>query len=329
MDALADGAMHGSAIVAMGRRTIATEAEALWALAHDLGQDFADAITVLRRTTGKVIACGLGKSGQIAQKFASTLASTGTPSCFLHAGDAVHGELGVLLPGDTLVILSNSGDTREFGVIMRRALSLAVPIIAITSSPDSPVAVSATVNLLLPPREEACPFGSSPTTSTTMMLALGDALAITLMQMRGIKAADLLELHPGGRLGLDLVRVESFMHGGDELPLVSGEMSMEDVLEVISEKGFGIAGVVDAQQRLSGVITDGDIRRSGISLGSMRANQVMTKRPRILEIGAMARDALTIMSEARITSVFVIQDGLGGRVRGLVHIHDLLRLGIG
>lgn len=329
MDALADGATQGAAIVTMGRRAIATEAEALWALAHDLGRDFADAIAILHRTTGRVVTCGLGKSGQIALKIASTLTSTGTPAIFLHAGNAVHGDLGIMMAGDTLIVLSNAGDTREFGVIMRRARTLALPIIAITSNPDAPVAASADVSLLLPPKAEACPFGSSPTTSTTMMLALGDALAMTLMQVRGIQAADLLELHPSGRLGLDLVRVESFMHDGEELPLVPGGMPMEGVLEVISAKGFGIAGVVDRHHRLAGAITDGDIRRSGISLGSLRADQVMTKRPRTLEIGAMARDALTIMSEARITAVFVIQDGLGGRVRGLVHIHDLLRLGIG
>lgn len=329
MDALVDGALQRAAIVAMGRRAIASEAEALWALAHDVGEGFVDAITILWRTSGLVVTCGLGKSGQIGQKIASTLASTGTPAAFMHAGDAVHGELGSLMRGDTLIILSNSGDTREFGVIMRRAHSLGVPIIAITSSPGAPVANGATVNLLLPVKAEACPFGSSPTTSTTMMLALGDALAIALMQMRGIQAADLLELHPGGRLGLDLVRVESFMHGGEALPLVRGETPMEEVLKVISEKGFGIAGVIDGHRRLDGVITDGDIRRSGISLGTLCAKHVMTARPRILEIGAMARDALTIMSEARITAVFVLQGGLGGHVRGVVHIHDLLRLGIG
>lgn len=329
MDALVDGATHGTAIVTMGRRAIATEAEALWALARDLGQDFADAVAILRRTAGRVVTCGLGKSGQIARKIASTLASTGTPAVFLHASDAVHGELGTLMAGDTLVIFSNSGDTREFGVIMRRAHSLTVPIIAITSSPDAPVAAGATVNLLLPPKSEACPFGSSPTTSTTMMLSLGDAVAMTLMQLRGIQAADLLELHPGGRLGLDLVRVESFMHSGEALPLVPGGMPMENVLAEISEKRFGIAGVIDDRQRLVGVITDGDIRRSGIALGALCADQVMSRRPRTLETGAMARDALTIMSEARITAVFVLHDALDGRVRGLVHIHDLLRLGIG
>jgi len=329
MDVLAEEAMHWPSIVAMGRRAIATEAEALWAVAHELGQDFAEAVTILRATPGRVVVCGLGKSGQIARKIAATLASTGTPAWFLHAGDAVHGDLGAMSGGDTLIILSNSGDTREFGVIMRRAHGLTVPIVAITSSPDAPVASGATVSLLLPPKAEACPFGSAPTTSTTMMLVLGDALAMTLMQLRGTQAADLLELHPGGRLGLDLVRVESFMHADEELPLVRPEAPMEEVLELISEKGFGVAGVTDGSHRLLGVITDGDIRRSGTLLSHLRADQVMTRRPRILEAGAMARDALTIISEARITAIFIVQDELGSRVRGLVHIHDLLRLGIG
>jgi arabinose-5-phosphate isomerase len=329
MDAVVDGAVDRGAIIAMGRRAIAIEAEALWALAHELGADFADAVALLMTTSGRIILCGLGKSGQIARKIAATFASTGTPGIFLHAGDAVHGELGTLVAGDTLVILSNSGDTREFGVIMRRAETLAVPIVAITSSPDAPVALNATVNLLLPPNPEACPYGRSPTTSTAMMLALGDALAVTMMQLRGAKAADLLALHPGGRLGLDLVAVENFMHRGDELPLAPPETPMGDILDLISARNLGIAGVVDAHQRLLGVITDGDIRRCGVDLGSRSAEQVMTRRPRTLVGGAMARDALTIMSEARITAVFVVSDALGGRVRGLVHIHDLLRLGIG
>ncbi|TGX48753.1 KpsF/GutQ family sugar-phosphate isomerase [Sphingomonas gei] len=313
----------------MGRRAIAIEAEALWTLAHELGSGFADAVTLLMTTPGRVVLCGLGKSGQIGRKIAATFASTGTPGIFLHAGDAVHGELGTLVTGDTLVILSNSGDTREFGVIIRRAEALAVPIVAITSSPDAPVASGATISLLLPPSPEACPYGRSPTTSTAMMLALGDALAVTMMQLRGAKAADLLALHPGGRLGLDLVAVESFMHHGDALPLASPETPMGEVLDLISARNFGIAGVVDAHQRLLGVITDGDIRRCGVDLGSRSAGQVMTRRPRTLVGGAMARDALTIMSEARITSVFVVNDTLAGRIRGLVHIHDLLRLGIG
>ncbi|MEP9360961.1 KpsF/GutQ family sugar-phosphate isomerase [Sphingomonas sp. KR3-1] len=329
MDALAERAVDDGAIIAMGRRAIATEAEALWSLAHGLDSSFAEAVALLMATSGRAVLCGLGKSGQIARKIAATLASTGSPAIFLHAGDAVHGDLGILATGDVLIILSNLGDTREFGVIMRRAEMLGVPILAITSNLDSPVAASARIVLPLPPRPEACPFGKSPTTSTAMMLALGDALAVAIMQLRGTTASDLLALHPGGRLGLDLVSVESFMHHGEILPLAAPDTPMGEVLDLISARNFGIAGIVDSHRRLLGVITDGDIRRCGIDLASRSAEQVMTQRPRALGGEATARDALTIMSEARITAVFVVNDVLGGRVRGLVHIHDLLRLGIG
>lgn len=328
MEPLAEGIVDVAAIIAMGRNAVATEAEGLWALAHGLDGSFADAVALLKGTPGRVVVCGLGKSGQIGRKIASTFASTGTPALFLHAAEAVHGEVGMLRSGDTLVILSNSGDTREFGVIMRRAAALSIPVLAITSRPDAPVASSAAVVLLLPPRPEACPYGSAPTTSTTMMLALGDALAIAMMRLRGIQAADLLALHPGGRLGLDLVAIESFMHQGEALPLAKPGAAMANVLDLISAKGLGVAGIVDPQQRLVGVITDGDIRRSGLELAALTAEHVMTRRPRTLAADAHARDALAIMSEARITAVFVINEALGGRVCGLVHVHDLLRLGV-
>jgi arabinose-5-phosphate isomerase len=315
-------------ILSLGQRAIATEAEALWTLS-ELDQSFVEAIDLLRRTPGRVIVCGLGKSGHIASKLAATFRATGTPSCFLHANDAVHGDLGIMMPGDALLILSNSGDTREFGVIIRWAAQLSVPIIAMTSSADSAVASAAQILLLLPAKPEACPFGSSPTTSTTMMLALGDALAVTLLQLRGWTAADLHNLHPGGRLGLDLTRVDEFMHRGDTLPLVPEDMPMADALACITDKGFGVAGVIDHDHRLLGVITDGDIRRNIERLDRSTASTVMTRRARTLISSAMARDALAIMSENRITSIFVLADELGGRVVGLVHIHDLLRLGIG
>lgn len=317
-----------SGLVAMGRRAIATEAEALWALAHGLDMAFADAVALIQTTQGRVIVCGLGKSGDIARKVAATLTASGTPACFLHAADAIHGDIGLIMRGDALLILSNSGDTREFGVIIRRAKLLSVPIIAMTARGQSAIASSARVLLLLPARAEACPFGSSPTTSTTMMLALGDALAMAILRIRGLGANDLLDLHPGGRLGLDLVAVESFMHSGDALPLVAADSPMPSVLTVITDKALGIATVVDAHQRLLGVITDGDIRRSALRLGTSTAADVMGHKPRTLSLGAMARDALVIMSGARITAIVVVDDELGGHVRGLVHIHDLLRLGI-
>lgn len=317
-----------AAVIELGRRVIAAEAEALWCLAH-LDQSFAQAVALIRETKGRLIVCGLGKSGQIASKIAATFMATGTPASFLHAGDALHGDLGAIWTGDTLLMLSNSGDTREFGVIIRRADALEVPMIAITSSKESVVSASARLTLLLPAKPEACPFGRSPTTSTTMMLALGDALAIAILQLNGFSAGDLQKLHPGGRLGLDLLSVDSFMHRGDVLPLIAEDMPMGDAIERISDKGFGVAGVVDDHRRLLGVVTDGDVRRHVFALPRTTAGEIMTRKPRTLVSGAMASDALASMSQARITSIFVLEDAIGGRVAGLVHIHDLLRVGIG
>lgn len=326
---LADAANgDAAAVIEMGRRVIATEAEALWGLAH-LDQSFADAVALIRATRGRLIVCGLGKSGQIAAKVAATFTATGTPAHFLHAGDALHGDLGGMTAGDTLLLLSNSGDTREFGVIIRRADMLEVPMIAITSSRESVVAISARHTLLLPAKPEACPYGCSPTTSTTMMLALGDALAITVLQLNGLSARNLRDLHPGGRLGLDLLIVDSFMHRGQALPLISAAMPMDEVICMIGERGFGVAGVVDDHQRLLGVVTDGDIRRHAFGRPQASAEEIMTRMPRVLFSGAMASDALASMAQARITSIFVLHDAMDGRVAGLVHIHDLLRLGIG
>ncbi|WP_010160503.1 KpsF/GutQ family sugar-phosphate isomerase [Sphingomonas sp. PAMC 26617] len=317
-----------SGAIAMGRRTIATEAEALWALAQGLDQTFGRAVQLIQATAGRLIVCGLGGAGQIADKIASTLMASGTPACFLHAGDAVHGDIGTILRGDALLMLSNSGDARELGIIVRRAAMLAVPIIAITATGQSAIADAADVVLMLPARAEACPFGRSPTTSTTMMLALGDALAVALLRLRGLDARDLVDLHPGSRLGLDLVAVEGFMHSGDALPLVAPDCPLPAVLAMVSEKGLGQAIVIDSQQRLLGIITDGDIRRNALRLTDATAADVMVPRPRTLSLGAMARDALVLMAGARITSVVVIDSEASGRVRGLVHIHDLLWLGI-
>ncbi|MBV2149992.1 KpsF/GutQ family sugar-phosphate isomerase [Sphingobium sp. AS12] len=316
-------------VVAMGRAVIAAEAEALWALGNELGPSFSHAIATLQQIRGSVCVCGLGKSGHIARKIASTLAATGTPSLFLHAGEAVHGDLGMLRENDALLILSNSGSTLELGTIVRHAGLLDIPIVAITSSLASRLADAAEICLLLADRPEACPHGSAPTTSASMMLALGDALAITLMKLKGTTAEDLLRLHPGGRLGLDLVTVESFMHRGDELPFVGPGDPMRSVIATIGDKGFGVAAVVDEDGKLKGVITDGDIRRHVGALGAAIASEVMTRDPHVLLEGMLARDALEILSRSRITSLLVMDAETERRVVGLVHIHDLLQLGIG
>ncbi len=317
------------AILAIGKRALAAQAEGIWSLAHQTDHTFVEAAQMLLATSGRIVCCGLGKSGIIAHKMAATLTSTGAPASFLHAAEAVHGDLGIMMAGDTLVIFSNSGDTREFGVILRRAEALGVPVIAITSRPDSAVAAGAGICLVLPAKAEACPFGTTPTTSTTMMLALGDALTIAVMQARGVGPQLLQALHPGGRLGLDLTVVDSFMHREDELPLVTAEASMSQVVQLISAKGFGVAGVRDPHGRLLGVITDGDVRRHVDDVPRASAGEIMTERPLTLFAGSIARDALAMLTEAKITSLFVLDNAIDKRVVGLVHIHDLLRLGVG
>ncbi|MGK6354706.1 KpsF/GutQ family sugar-phosphate isomerase [Sphingomonas sp. DT-207] len=313
----------------MGRAVIAAEAEALWILGKELGEPFNSALGVFQRTRGRICVCGLGKSGHIARKIASTLAATGTPALFLHAAEAVHGDLGMLRDNDALLVLSNSGDTRELGSLARYADLLDIPIVAVTSSLASRLASAASVCILLPERPEACPHGSSPTTSTTMMLALGDAIAITLMKLRGTSAEELRCLHPGGRLGLDLVAIGSFMHRSDELPLVSMLDPMPSVIDMISRKGFGIAAVIDTNGNLAGIITDGDIRRHASRLDQTVAAEVMTVDPHVLVEDMLARDALESLSKARITSLLVVDAETERRVVGLVHVHDLLRLDIG
>lgn len=316
-------------LVTMGRNVIATEAEALLALGNGLDQSFGHAVTTLQRTRGRICVCGLGKSGHIAAKIASTLSATGSPSMFLHASEAVHGDLGMLDQRDTLLILSNSGGTREIGTILQHAAYLNIPIVAITSVRHSRLADAAETCLFLPERAEACPHGSSPTTSTTMMLALGDALAVSLMQQKGVTVETLHQLHPGGQIGLDLVTIESFMHRGEELPCVAPGAAMQTVIATISDRGFGIAAVVDEEGCLEGVITDGDLRRHSDRLSSAVASEVMTSDPHVLFEGMLARDALDTLSRARITSLLVMDTEKERRVVGLVHIHDLLRLGIG
>lgn len=321
--------LRAERLVAYGRDIILAEAAALQVMGHELGDAFARAIAILQSVKGRICLCGLGKSGQIARKIASTLAATGSPSLFLHAGEAVHGDLGMLASDDALLILSNSGDTRELAAITQHAARHQMPMVAITSSAQSRLAAISDVALILPDRAEVCPYGSSPTTSTTMMLAMGDALAITLMKLKGIDAAVLQGFHPGGRLGLDLVAIDSIMHRGKALPLVAPDEAMTSVLETISAKGFGIAAVVDAKGLLEGIITDGDVRRHVDIMRHARACDVMTRAPKVLTRDMLARDALTHLSSARITSLLVTDEQEQGRLVGLVHIHDLLRLGVG
>jgi arabinose-5-phosphate isomerase len=272
----------------------------------------------------------MGKSGHVARKIAATLASTGTPALFVHPGEASHGDLGMIASEDGIVALSNSGATPELNDLIDYAKRFAIPLIAITRRAGSALAEAADVALDLPDSPEACPMGLAPTTSTTMMMALGDAIAIALLEFRGFTAADFRVFHPGGQLGRKLLHVGDIMHRGDELPLVGAGTRMADALLVMTAKRFGCVGVTGGDGRLIGIVTDGDLRRHmSPGLLDSTVNAVMTHSPRTVRTRALAGEALGVMNgranQSPITSLFVVEDG---RPVGIVHIHDLLRAGV-
>jgi arabinose-5-phosphate isomerase len=312
-------------MIAIGREVIDMEASALRLLTEALDEDFARAVELLVATRQRVIVSGMGKSGHIGRKIAATLASTGTPALFVHPAEAAHGDLGMIAQGDLLLLISNSGATPELRAVIDHAKRIDCPIIAIGSQNASPMMRSAQVKLLIPAVREACPVNIAPTTSTTVMLALGDALAIAVMRTRGLSRERLKLLHPGGAIGERLAPVENVMHVGDGLPLVSPDMAMSDVVVEISAKGFGIAGVVK-DGRLVGVITDGDLRRHSDNLFSHVAAEVMSSDPKTVSEGTRCEVALEVLQQYRITAVFVTAHDDPARPVGLVHIHDLARL---
>ena len=314
--------------IEVARSVLAAEAAGLRALAASLDHRFAAAVERLAACTGRVVVSGMGKSGHVGRKIASTLASTGTPALFVHPGEASHGALGMIVPGDAVLALSNSGETAELADLVAHARRFGLPLVAITRQPDSALARAADVLLLLPAAAEACPMGLAPTTSTTMQLALGDALAVALLTRRGFTATDFSQFHPGGKLGAQLRRVSDLMHRGDAIPLAETVLPMGQALLVMTGKGFGCLGAVDAAGRLAGVLTDGDLRRSmGPDLLDRRVQDVMNRTPRTIGPEALAADALRLMGGPRpVTSLFVL-DG-DGRPLGLLHVHDLLRAGV-
>lgn len=315
------------AILDHGRSVLDVESQALAQLRDVLDDDFTRAVELILDTRGRVVVSGMGKSGHIARKMAATFASTGTPAIFVHPGEAAHGDLGMLLAGDLLVVLSNSGATPELRPIMDYARSLDCPIVAISAQRHSPMAQAARAAIILPRVRETCPVNISPTTSTTLMLALGDALAVATMGVRGITREQLERLHPGGAIGLRLLPINDIMHSGDRLPLVGIEAPMRDVLVTMTEKSLGIAGVLDGEGRLVGTITDGDLRRNIDRLLVSSAAEVMTRNPKTVPDGTYAEDALAILSANKITALFVMDHDLPDRPVGLVHIHDFNRLG--
>lgn len=312
-------------IVEIGRDVIETEGKALQFLADRLDDSFTKAVDLLVETRQRVIVSGMGKSGHIARKIAATFASTGTPALFVHPAEAAHGDLGMIIRGDLLLILSNSGATPELRAVVNHAKSVGASIIAIASHRASPLMQSADVQLLLPPAREACPVNIAPTTSTTLMLALGDALAVATMRVRGLTRERLQLLHPGGSIGDRLQPVDPLMHAGDSLPLVAPDMPMLDVVIEMTRKSYGIAGVIE-DGALIGVITDGDLRRHSATLFKESARDVMNADPKVVPEGTMCEDALAVLQEYRITALFVTAHDDPTRPVGLVHIHDFARL---
>lgn len=312
-----------------GRKVIEIEADALTLLGESLDESFAAAVQMMLDAKGRVIISGMGKSGHIARKLAATLASTGTPAHFVHPAEASHGDLGMLTVGDVVMMLSNSGETPELADMIAHTRRFNIPLIGVASKPESTLLRQADVALVLPKAAEACGTGVVPTTSTTMTLALGDALAVALMEYRNFTPQDFRKFHPGGKLGAQLSKVSDLMHSGEEMPLVSPDTSMGDVLLTMSQKGFGVVGVKGADGLLAGIITDGDLRRKMDGLLENTAEEVMTQSPKTVAMGALAEEAVAVMQDRAITCLFAVPDEDGPQTPiGILTIHDCLRAGV-
>jgi arabinose-5-phosphate isomerase len=309
----------------IARQVLEIEADAISSLLPRIDESFDRALELLLGCGGRVVVTGMGKSGLIGQKLSATLASTGTPSLFLHPAEAIHGDLGRIVKGDVVLALSYSGDTEEILALLPSLKRLGVPVLALTGNPGSALAQAADVHLDVSIRQEACPLGLAPTASTTAALAMGDALGMALLERRGFTAEDFAVLHPGGRLGRKLLRVAEVMHSGDELPRVAADTAMRDVLFEMTRKRLGMTTVVDGGGRLLGMISDGDLRRQmekhGYGMLDRTAGECMTREPVTISPRELATKALDLMETRRITSLPVV--GGEGRVEGVVHLHDL------
>ena len=308
----------------IGRRVVSQEAAAVTLLAGALGDSFAAAIRLMQATRGRIVVSGMGKSGHIGRKITATLASTGTPAQFVHPAEASHGDLGMVTPDDVLLVLSNSGETPELSDIIAHSRRFSIPMIGVAGRAGSTLLRESDVALLLPPAPEACDNGLVPTSSTTMTLALGDALAVTLMELRAFTPENFRTFHPGGKLGAKLLRVRDLMH--DNPPLIAADTPMAEALLAMTSAGFGVVGVTDAGGALAGIVTDGDLRRHMDGLLSRTAGEVMTRNPRTTPPDALAVEALALMDEKLITCLMVTD--AEGRAIGVLHIHDCLRAGV-
>ena len=319
-------APDNGSVRAAAARVLGLEADGLRKLADGLDENFDAAVDTLARIRGKLVVSGMGKSGHIGRKIAATLASTGTPAHYVHPGEASHGDLGMIGPDDGVLTLSNSGETAELNDLVAYAKFRRIPLLAMVGKAHSTLQAAADVTLVLPAMAEACPMGLAPTTSTTMMLGLGDALAVALMERRGFSPDQFQVLHPGGRLGREFIKVEDLMHLGSELPLCADDAVMSVVLLTMTEKRFGCVGVLDSAGALRGIVTDGDLSRH-MDDGLMRktVSDVMTHDPKTIRPKALAAEALGFMNANNITCLFVTEDGLP---KGILHVHDILRAGI-
>jgi arabinose-5-phosphate isomerase len=327
---IASGTGQASEAVASALRTLDAEGSGITAIAaalqSDLGEPFAGASDLIRNARGRLIVTGLGKSGHIGRKVAATFASTGTPAFFVHAAEAGHGDLGMITPDDVILALSWSGEQPEMKNLITYAKRFRIPLIAMTAERDSTLAAAADVALTLPRAREACPHNLAPTTSSLMMLALGDALAIALLEGRGFTSVDFSVLHPGGKLGAMLKFVRDLMHSGDAVPLRPLGTPMSDALVEMSSKGFGCVGITDARGAIVGIVTDGDLRRHmRADLMTALVDDVMTKNPKTIPRDLLASEALEILNSSKITALIVTD---ASRPVGIVHLHDILRAGV-
>ena len=314
-----------NSFVQAAKKVLQTEADALETLKNDLPNDFSDLVKLILNLNGRVIVSGVGKSGHIGNKIAATLASTGTPAYFVHATEASHGDLGMITEKDLCLLISNSGETSEIFDIVAHARRFSIPVATISSNTESTLVKAADFKLCLPVVEEACPIGMAPTTSTTMMLALGDALAVALMEAKNFNTENFKVLHPGGKLGAKMMMVSQVMHKSDALPLVETQTSMKETLLTMSSRGFGIAAVVNEKDFLVGVITDGDLRRHINDLMSKTAGEIASLSPITVVRETFVFDALKLMQENKITVLIVTS--AENKPVGILHIQDLLKVG--
>lgn len=317
--------MNNESITNIGKRVIRTEYIALKILLKLLPEDFSNSVKIMAHAKGRVVISGVGKSGHIGRKIAATLASTGTPSQFIHATEANHGDLGMITEDDICLLISNSGETQELKQIIQYTRRFQIPLISISSNMDSTLMQNSDYRLNIPSCIEACLTNLVPSVSTTLTLALGDALAIALMELKGFNSISFGVFHPGGKLGSQFLKIKDLMHTNEEIPLISSTAMMSDVILLMTSKGFGLAGVI-SDDKLIGVISDGDLRRHMDGLLSECAEKVSTKNPVTVKANTLGSTALSIMNENKINCLFVVEDNL--KPIGIIHIHDLLRAGV-